>query len=267
MDLMDPDKTTIAVLSDFHVSEPDHPDADDRIRRLLQVIEAIRASKPDLVLSPGDLTEHGEAGELQTSLECLQRLETTVRLVPGNHDVGDKIIEGRLGVTAKRIELYRGIMGADAYSEQVKGIHLIGLNGPLIGSGLPEEELQWRLLESALATRGADTLRCPPCIVMLHYPPYIETPEESAGGYWALEAAPRRRLLDVAAAGRVSVVLSGHLHRPLWTSYRGVALATAPSVAFGLPFGVQPTGWMTLTISNDGQVGRTLHYAETEPSA
>ncbi len=253
---------TIAVISDFHVSEPGHPDAQVRLRRLKSAIEAVRASKPDLVLAPGDLTEDGTPYELAMCMECLREIEQPVRVVPGNHDVGDKRIGERCGVTSARVAAYRGAVGADVYAERVAGIHLIGLNGPLLGSGLPEEESMWQLLEDALEDRGSE-----PRVVMLHYPPFVTDADEPGGDYWGLEVEPRRRLLDTAAAGRVDMILSGHLHRPLWAKYGPMTLATSPSVAFGLPFDRQPTGWMEVTIAPDGQVSRTLHYSTDEATA
>jgi 3',5'-cyclic AMP phosphodiesterase CpdA len=251
----------IAVMSDMHIAARSLPESTDRFERLMRAIDSVNASSADLVLVPGDMTENGNEAELRTVMETLRRLLPPVRCVPGNHDIGDKILPGRPGVTSHRIRSYETLAGPASFVEDVAGLRLIALNAPVMGSGLPEEWDQWNRLEEALT----ETAACPK-VVLLHYPPFINDPGEPAGDYWTLEKAPRMRLLEAARRGAVSLIVSGHMHRPIMTQCGGVTLATAPSLAFGLPFGVQPKGWMMLSLKADGSVGRDLRLDEAPPS-
>ena len=252
-------ETRIAVLSDIHISTDASAEAAERRLRLASAIEAVNAESPDLVVIPGDLTEHGDHGELEEFGRLVQRLRPPVAWVPGNHDVGDKWLPDKPGITPERIRAYEAALGSARISRRVGRLYVLGVNASLMGSGLEEERSQWEWLENALRQSSADQR-----LMALHYPPYREDAAEPAGDYWTLETEPRSRLLSLARAHGVRLILSGHLHSPKASSYDGIALLTAPSVAFGLPIGVQPHGWMMVTINASGKVRSDLRYPSGE---
>lgn len=85
-------------------------------------------------------------------------------------------------------------------------------------------------------------------LLLIHYPLYLETPDETGGDYWNVEPAPRARLLSLLHRGGIRAVLSGHIHYPLVLAENGIMHISAPPVSFGLPRESQPEGWTLLTI-------------------
>ena len=254
--------TRIAVISDLHFSTASTPEAEERRLRVAETVEVVNAKRPDLVLSPGDLTENGIAEEFAAVTRCLYDLEAPAYYVPGNHDIGDKWLPDRPGVTPDRMADYETAMGPSWFGCLTAGVHLIGLNASLLGSGLAAEHAQWDWLSAEMAHEPSG-----PRVIMLHYPPFRSTFDEPAGDYWTVELGARHRLLELALRGRANLIVSGHLHTPLQTDYEGIMMLTAPSVAFGLPFGVQPTGWMMVDISRNGRVTRELIYPRANASS
>ncbi|MBM3496919.1 MAG: hypothetical protein FJX72_21750 [Armatimonadetes bacterium] len=250
-----PRSTRIAVISDLHIVVGDGPEQVAKRAHLSTALSDIRATAPDLVLVPGDMSENGLAAELEAFLGVVADLPMPVRWTPGNHDIGDKWIDGRPGVTSERAAAYESVAGPSRYAEDVAGIRLVVLNGPIMGSGLPEEADQWEWLEAqprpATGTPG---------VLMLHYPSYLDREDEPAGDYWTLERTPRARLLALAERDGYAAIVAGHLHRPIQTRHRGVSLLTAPSIAFGLPIVSQSVGWMLVEIGPDGAARAEIRY-------
>jgi len=77
----------IAQISDTHLSDTKPFFVDNFVR----VGEALRESKPDLVLNSGDITLDGASREsdLAAARVLHDSLGLPVRFLPGNHDLGD----------------------------------------------------------------------------------------------------------------------------------------------------------------------------------
>src|SRR5436305_13857043 len=77
----------IAQISDTHLSDTKPFFVDQFVR----IGEALRASKPDLVLNSGDITLDGasQQSELAAARGLHDGLGLPVRYLPGNHDLGD----------------------------------------------------------------------------------------------------------------------------------------------------------------------------------
>lgn len=238
----------IALLSDTHFTEKQSPVA-ERYRRLFdQAIEQINGEAPDIAVVAGDLVDDGSAASLAGFKRRAALFRCGYLAVPGNHDVGGKCVDGADdAVTADSVAAYERAMGRSFWAVRAAGLRLIGVNASLLGSGLASEAEQWRFLENELSAVSGR-----PTALICHYPPFVEVYDEPGDRYWNIEPRPRARLLDLAAAAGVVVVLSGHIHRPLACQYRGMALITTPPVAFGLPVDAQPEGWTLVTISAAG---------------
>src|SRR5262249_54746295 len=113
--------------------------------------------RPDLVVNTGDVAlsnpdaddDHAAARELHHAFSA------PVRFVPGNHDVGAADDRTWWATTSERVARYRGRFGESPRLDQLGDVALIGLNSQVFGSGLPEEDEQWRrLAEFAEAVRG-----------------------------------------------------------------------------------------------------------------
>jgi hypothetical protein len=126
-------------------------------------------------------------------------------------------------------------------------VRLIGVNSPILGSGIPLEEKMWTFLDHELAAPSPE-----PTIVFMHYPLFVRSADEPGGEYWNIEPAPRARLLALLKRGGVQLVLSGHLHRPLTHRLDGMILVSTLPVSFGLPRAIDAQGWTLVTLPGDG---------------
>ena len=137
-----------AVVSDLHIALP-HTiwDAPHRfhlvelsIPAFEQILEQLSADRPDFLLLPGDLVQHGERENHEWLATRLAQLPFPTCVVPGNHDVIRR--EGKAAdgdQTKDRIALadfpkiYQQFGYADAkqpyyHREIVPNVHVIGLN-------------------------------------------------------------------------------------------------------------------------------------------
>ncbi|MES2464597.1 MAG: metallophosphoesterase, partial [Armatimonadota bacterium] len=206
----------------------------------------LQASPADLVVNTGDVSLNG--ADLEADLEAARRMHEEMGLpflaVPGNHDVGGKLLPGAPGpMTPDRVQRYEDAFGASFWRRDIGNARILGLNSLLMGTGFARENDQWMFLEQELA-RPATM----PTIVVSHQPLFLENADEPGGDYWNVEPAPRARLLDLLARGGVRAVLSGHIHRPLRHTVGDILFVTTPPVSFGLPFGEQPEGWALVTV-------------------
>jgi len=250
-----PGPVRIALVTDTHTNLATTGDEALYKTRLDQTIAAVNSANVALVLISGDLTQGGKQGEMDAFEAQIKAFTPPVRVVPGNHDVGGKLIPGKTGgVTGERVSAYESVFGPSFWTEHLSGLRIIGLNSSIFGSGLPVEDRQWAFIEAELAVPSTE-----PTIVVMHYPPFLTAPDEPGGGYWDIEPAPRQRLLALLQKGHVSAVLTGHLHRPLRNDWNGIPLITSLPVSFGLPKDVQPEGWTLITVAPNGTV-----TAETE---
>jgi 3',5'-cyclic AMP phosphodiesterase CpdA len=241
----------IALVSDTHVRIATNADQALAHGRFHRVIAGVNAARVDLVLIAGDLTEFGRPSELKAFKEHIRAFAAPVWYVPGNHDLGNKLIAGKVktdSVNPWRPRLYEGALGPTYFSRPHAGLRVIGLNSPVLGSGFPIEKRMWEFLEKQLAPSATA-----PTLVLTHYPLFVKTADETGGDYWNIEPKPRQRLLALLKKGGVKLVLSGHLHRELIHRHDGILFVTTPPVSFGLPKAKQLEGWTLVTMSTDGE--------------
>lgn len=239
-----------ALLSDTHVTRGTAEDQPRYRPRFESVIAAVNAEKVRFVLIAGDLTQNGSPDEIADFKKLVAGFTAPVHFVPGNHDIGNKLIPGKGGDKTPRPAAFAAFeenLGPSFYLRTVAGVRLIGLNSPILGSGLPLEEKMWAFLERELAHPAAA-----PTIVFTHYPLFVKTVDEPGGEYWSIEPGPRARLLALLKQGGVRIVLSGHLHRPLTHHLDGMVLVSTLPVSFGLPRTLHVQGWTLVTLPGDG---------------
>jgi 3',5'-cyclic AMP phosphodiesterase CpdA len=250
--LVEPAKAPIriALLSDTHVNANGTNDEQHLYRgRFEKAIAMVNTSRVDLVLFTGDLTQDGKADQIKDFLSQIKKLNAPVFYVPGNHDVGNKIIPGKGGtVTEARVAQFEKEMGPTFFSKTAAGVRIVGINSPLLGSGFEREQAMWAFLEKEL---GHPTPQ--PTIVFSHYPAFLKTPDEGGGDYWNMEPEPRKRLLALLKSGGVKTMLSGHLHRDLVNRWEGILFVSTRPISFGLPKGKQPEGWTLVTLPPEGE--------------
>lgn len=249
-DELAPPAVRIALVSDPHTTRSEKDDRPLFKKRFEEVIAAVNAAHPDVVVISGDLTDGGLPEQFQDFKDRIKGFVPPVFYVPGNHDIGEKITPGKTsGIMEPRLTSYEATMGASYFVQLQPKVRIIGVNSSLLGSGLPEDTPQWDFLEKELAKRVPV-----PTVLVMHYPPFLKTADEPGGIYWNLEPEPRARLLDLVKRYHVAAVLSGHLHRPLVNQWEGTAFITTTAVSWGIPAGKQPQGWTQVTIDDKGQV-------------
>jgi len=250
--------TRIAFLSDTHVNLRTNEPGLAYNRRLDQAITQVNAAKVDLVLIAGDLTDGGTRQQMELFKRKVKAFKPPVLFVPGNHDVG---IVGngsvKTSITPDRVRLYAKTLGPNWFVPETAGVRVIGINSCLFGSGFKEEADQWKFLEQELAKpRGKPTL------LLEHYPLFVKSGDEPRVSTWNVPPEPRKRLLALVQRSDVRAVLSGHLHYPMINRLSGILFLGNTTTAFGLPRGLQPEGWMLLTVPRAGQIEFELRILE-----
>lgn len=240
----------IAFLSDTHLNLRTNEPGVSYNRQLDQAIGAVNAAKVDLVLIAGDLTDGGTREQMELFKRKVKQLRAPVLFVAGNHDVG---IVGngtvKTSITPERVKRFDKVLGPSWFACEKAGVRVIGVNSCLFGSGFKEEDAQWEFLEKELAKPHAK-----PTLLLEHYPLFITRADEPRIGTWNVQPELRRRLLALVKQGGVRAVLTGHLHHLITNRLEGILFLGNTTTAYGLPRGLQPEGWMLLSVPREGEV-------------
>jgi 3',5'-cyclic AMP phosphodiesterase CpdA len=167
--------------------------------------------RPDLVVNTGDVSiltpdSHEDRAAAKKLHEAF---EAPVRILPGNHDLGEAGDHPWMGlsVTSDRLKAFIETYGADRFVDlSTEGWAIVGIDSEILSSGLAEEEEQWHWLdEIAGQAEGRSVL------LFLHKPLWSPAP-----GYTehtlAIAEVDRDRLLATFASSTLRAVGSGHLH-------------------------------------------------------
>lgn len=199
----------IAHASDIHLDtdyfgDPDHLPQRDHCRRIFEdLLAAITAAKPDLMLLPGDLFDSNRATEetIVWSMEKLGDLPFPVILIPGNHDCMEE------GAIFTRHD-FSGIPNVDILlAEEGETLDLPDLQARIWGKGMVEHSVEFRPLDGLPAAtperwnlamghgiyvgRDGFSFRSSP----------VESKQISKSGYDYIALGHHHALLDVSANG------------------------------------------------------------------
>ena len=218
----------IVQISDTHLSHLGGPTNDNLGRLIPFVNDELR---PDLVVHSGDvlIADPDSAADRSTARELLSRISAPLRVVPGNHDIGEPGDDpwGGIGATSARVAAFTGAFGPDYWLYQLGDYAVIGLNSEVLSTGLPEEQAQWDWLETVPGQVGGR-----PVLVFSHKPFWPAAPGP-AENVWSIPGLERYRLLRALAGLDVRVFANGHLHQFSIGRYGDDALTdTAPSTGF-----------------------------------
>ena len=226
----------IAQISDTHLSDAKPFFVDNFVR----VGEALRESKPDLVLNSGDITLDGASreGDLAAGRALHESLGLPVLYLPGNHDLGDS--QDAPGhhespIDAERHARYRAHFGSDWWSFEVPGWRVLGLDAQLLGSDLPLAALQETAVAEAVSDLGARRLA-----LFLHKPLFDRSADEGEITGRFVNPAPRQRLRDCLGTVTPALVVCGHVHQYRETESAGTRHVWGTSTAFVIPDRLQP---------------------------
>lgn len=228
------------MIADSHFHPPGVPAqavwASDAIfnARNAAVVEMLREVNPSLVIHLGDvphpvpgLPEHAQA--LTEARAIYAALTAPLLVVPGNHDVGDKPHPWAPApsVSAEKHAVFATTWGPPWWVHHQDGCRFVGIDTPVLNSGLPLEAAQWEWLEEALRPG-------PRTFIFVHYPPFLLTHDEPEH-YDNLAEPARTRLFALFARGGVEAVFCGHVHHPFWNRHAGIDYYLLPSTAFVRP--------------------------------
>ncbi|HEY4200617.1 MAG TPA: beta-eliminating lyase-related protein [Devosiaceae bacterium] len=211
----------------------------------------VASARPDLVVHTGDLVldRPDNTADHVFARAQLATLGADWLALPGNHDVGDGP-PAALSVSRDLIEAFARDYGATHWQRDVEDWRLIGLNGMLLGTGLPEEEAEWDFLQAALVDAGGRELA-----LFIHKPVFLFAPDEAQYGTATLPEAARLRLWDLLQTHGVRFVAGGHRHEYRVLSHEGIQLIWAPAASRAV---LDET---TLPLAPDGTRAGFLEYA------
>ena len=233
---------TFLHVNDSHMGTPRSFRFRPAVNRRWAAIKAqLAAIDADFLLHGGDLTRDGEIHEfeLQQAREDLETLPFPTFAIPGNMDVGNKHTRQNgakhkweaqglgwhdpdLNMTAARLDLFASYFGPIHWTFLHRDVRFTGFFAAVAGSGLPQEDRLWRLLQRLPSL--------PPArhhVAMMHYWPFMETPTEPTwdltdpaeydNWYFSINPPHRQRLWDALRTAGVEILFCGHVHtgRPM----------------------------------------------------
>lgn len=249
---------TIAQISDTHLSDEKPFFVDNFVR----IGDALRASRPDLVLNSGDITLDGASNEADLAAARLLHdgLGLPLRYLPGNHDLGDSQDSpghgeghGEAVIDAQRRRRYVAYFGADWWWFDVPGWRVLGLNAQLLGSDLPQAEMQDDTIAEAVGSLGMRRLA-----LFLHKPLFDRTVDERVITGRFVNPVPRRLLLASLEGVTPALVSCGHVHQYRASETFATRHVWGTSTAFVIPdhrqprYGVKEVGYVEHRLDPDG---------------
>jgi len=231
-----------------HVSDPHLGFLKRADRRFGTLVDQVNRLRPDLVVLTGDLT-YGLSEKHQAAIDvALARFQVPVKLIPGNHDVGNH----------ESLATYRREYGSDYYAFTHAGCEFLFLNSMTLDAETPyfrpkdarfreESSAQWAWLEKSLAAaRSAGRKHI---FLLLHIPPFAGR-EEDRGKLAGMSPDSRGRLLKLAAEYRVEVILAGHIHKTIERQAGPSAIYTVGGTYW--PIDLRGHGYRVFRVGPDG---------------
>ncbi|MFJ6200045.1 metallophosphoesterase family protein [Micromonospora sp. NPDC092111] len=239
-------------ISDTHLSRWDGP-----LRRNFRTLARFvnETLRPDLVIHAGDLVLSNPDAEEDylAAKELFRLIHAPMLFIPGNHDVGEPYERTWWTATAERVARYHRHFGPAPWLHWFGEVGLIGLNSQIFGTGLPDEERQWRWLAEV-----APAVEDRPVLLFLHksfWTGYCG----SDGRQGAIDPADRDRILAALDAAQVLGVSTGDVHRYRKVWYGERFELWGPSTAFlvhreeteKLPAGLEQLGVVLFEVTGD----------------
>jgi DNA repair exonuclease SbcCD nuclease subunit len=198
-------------------------------QRWAAIKEQISNIDADFLLHGGDSTRDGEAHEYEylQVRDDIDTLPFPTFMIPGNMEVGNKHTDRRgtkrpwddrrLNMRSSRLDLFSSYFGPIHWTFLHKGVRFTGFYGAVAGTGFPQEERLWHLLEKL-----PDLPPAKHHVAMMHYWPFIEDPDEPFwditkadeydNWYFSIDPPHRQRILSLLQKAGVDILFCGHVH-------------------------------------------------------
>jgi len=248
LQMVRPDMTswTYCHVSDIHVGTPKSFRYEPAwVENWRQARQQIIELNPDFLTVGGDMTRDGlfHPYELEQIKADLDRLPFMTRVIPGNHEIGNKVKQKEKNtsgpesttVQSSYIRQYESVFGSSQWSFVYKNIRFSAFNALLAGSGLPEEVRMWEWLEAQVREPHVNHQ-----VWIIHPALFLNEPEEvnwdmhrnRREWYFSVDDPHRSRILRVFKKTETSLVISGHLHIVRKVVRGEMTFQYAPSTAF-----------------------------------
>ena len=246
-------------LADLHLGV----DREHHLDNWRKVLAWVAKERPDAAIINGDMVMGDPDADIDHAFarEQIDRIGIACRFLPGNHDIGDNVVFGKMAqrVNAERLARYARHYGDDHWAFEAAGWTFVGVNAQLFGSnGLAEEASQWAWLEATLpAARGTAIALFTHKPLFLDYPAEADSDDPSVSQS-TLDAASRSRLLELCRACGVKLISSGHKHQTRTFSLDGIYHFWGPSTACvngspsALHWGTREVGFIDYRFCADG---------------
>ncbi len=200
------------------------------------LLHRVNAMNPAFVVHLGDFADpvpvspHYEESA-QAFNEACKVLTMPCYLVPGNHDIGEKIhtalpgLDDEVSITPSAISQYQQHFGPQRHSFQHNDCLFIVLNTMLMNSGLEDEQEQWQWLEQTLHDNAGKRM-----FVFAHYPPFLSSRFEP-DYYDNIDEPARSRFLDMLEPHNVEGYYAGHVHNFFYNQINGMHQFVVPSAS------------------------------------
>lgn len=227
-------------LSDLHLLGPSPQEA----ARIAAVRLAVERARPDLIVFSGDLCDKGpeDPEVLEYARRTIRSLGPPLLVIPGNHDIGNKISFGRYTITPDSLARWNVLFGDDRFVAQLGDWLLLGLNTQIMGSDWQHEAEQTAWFADQITQAAAAGQRV---IIFMHTPPYLHHRDERLEGedaYWPVDPQPRIDLCRQLDQPHVALVASGHLHSYALFRENNLTRLWAPSLSYLVQHPLFPPG-------------------------
>ena len=198
------------------------------------LVVRVNALSPAFVVHLGDITdpvpvspEFGDSA--QAFHKASEVFSMPYYLVPGNHDIGEKIhpalpkIDDKVSITKRAIDQYEQHFGRQRYSFEHEGCLFVVINTMLLNSGLEAEHEQWGWLEETLSRSPERRI-----FIFAHYPLYLSARDEP-DFYDNVDEPARSRLIELLVHYQVEGYYAGHVHNFFYNNLNGMHQFVLPS--------------------------------------
>jgi len=234
---------SFAVIADTHITDEEGLAIDGtyvtgkKVSRVYRdLIQRVNDMQPAFVVHLGDITHptptSSDYGDAALAFhKASEVFSMPYHLVPGNHDIGEKIhsalpqIDDQVSINNRAVGQYEQHFGRQRYSFEYQDCLFLVINTMLLNSGLEQEHEQWQWLEGELRDNAEKRV-----FVFAHYPLYLSSKDEHAH-YDNIEEPSRSRLLDMLASYRVVGYYAGHVHNFFYNHLNGMHQFVLPSTS------------------------------------
>ncbi|MEG9862221.1 MAG: metallophosphoesterase [Parvularculales bacterium] len=187
----------------------------------------------EFVIHMGDLVHPVPAipDLFKAACECFKdiasELKCPMHVMPGNHDVGDKLNNWTpaICVADEYLQAFCEQFGEDYHAFEHKGVHFILLNTQLINSGLDAEAEQSSWLEGYFEQHKGQRF-----VFHSHYPVYLGLRDEGSH-YDNVDEPGRTWLLNLLEKYQVELLFTAHAHTFWYHRFAGADVYAMPSTA------------------------------------